>query len=206
MNEIKLKVVMSKKFDEITKWFTNNYKNEVAGFITGGIKDGVIMIDDLLIPEQEVGGATVDMSGKSQIALRKEYGKKCEKIIGEWHSHCKMGVHWSCTDEDEMITPYADVRDFSVFVVSNEKEHRVRVEIRKPLWISVDEVEYVVNVSDKKIEEFCQEVIEKKLTEKTYKPSKVEGRDRQWGDIWGGNQIQYDLGGDGIRGIEIQIR
>ena len=84
MVEVNIKVVMERQFKDKIDWLSKNYDKEIAGFITGEIDGEEIVLEDLIIPEQEVGSAHVDIEGKSQVKLRKEFGNKCKKIIGEW--------------------------------------------------------------------------------------------------------------------------
>ena len=74
--EIEAKVIMGFDFKRKIDWFSSNYKSEIAGFITGRIEKDFIFCDDLLIPEQEADVGCVDISGKQQIGLIKEYGKE----------------------------------------------------------------------------------------------------------------------------------
>lgn len=159
---------MSDTFHKTISWLVNNYDKEVAGWIVGKIdKDGVYM-EELLIPEQEVGGAHVDMSAGNIVKMRNEYGvAKCKRIIGEWHSHNTMGAYWSSVDDD-LIKQLMNQREACVFVVSSVKDgHRVRVELREPFNLSLDELPFRVEVDDKfKVK--LEKEIKKKVTEKTY--------------------------------------
>lgn len=191
MSEVKLKVAIGRKFDDITMWFTKNWDKEIAGYILGRIKNGIIFVEDIIFPEQEVGCASVDMDGKVLIKLRKEYGSKCNRILGEWHSHCKMGKSWSTTDEEEMINPWADVRDVSVFIVSNDDGHNVRVELRKPFWVSIDELDYCV-VGDNKIGDFCEEVIKDKIKKEEEKDLEITTNiNEDWGSWNKGDREEW---------------
>lgn len=174
--KIKLDVVMKSTFKDKIDWFTNNYDKEIGGFILGSIGEEIVM-EDLLIPEQEADSATIDISGKQQILMVKEYGKEvCQRIIGEWHSHHSMSGFWS-SDDEGLIKDWAEPRDISVFIVSSRKDgHRVRVEVRKPFKMSLDNLDYCVEF-DENLEKFLLEEIEKKVKKKEYKPSKESQSD-----------------------------
>ena len=167
MNDLKLKVIMKKDFHDKINWFRLNHEKEIGGFIVGEMKDGEIVLEELLIPEQEVGFAVVNMEGKRLVKLRQEYGDKCKKILGEWHSHNTMLASWSGVDEDDFIKPFSEHRDISIFVVSGSNGHLVRLEIRKPFFMSIDKIPYRVE-ENSKIKKWCEREIKKKLAEVTY--------------------------------------
>lgn len=162
MMEVNINIVMKRIFKDKIEWFSCNYDKEIAGWITGTIEGNSIILEDLLIPEQEADSGGVDMTGKQLVKLRKEYGKKCESIIGEWHSHSSMGSFWSSTDE-EFIKQFSEPREICIFIVSSKETHKIRVEIRKPFTISLDDLEYEVEEDDK-LAKKLQKELDKKVT------------------------------------------
>jgi len=165
--DIKIPIKMQKSLKDKLDWLANYFDKEIGGWITGEVtKDGIIL-DDLLIPEQEVGMASVDISGKQLALMRKEYGDKCKRILGEWHSHNSMGNFFSGTDES-LIEQHMGPRKTSIFIVSSKGEgHRIRFEMRKPFHISIDNLPYEVEIDNKVIKSLEKE-IKKKVKEKTY--------------------------------------
>ncbi len=164
---LQIKVLMKKDFLDKINWFRLNYDKEIGGFISGEIKDGVIVLEKLLIPEQEVGSASVKMKGKDLVKLRQEYGDECKRIIGEWHSHNTMMASWSGIDEDDFIKPFTENRDLSIFVVSGCNGHLVRLEVRKPFFMSIDKIPFIVE-ENAKVKRWCEREIKKKLAETDY--------------------------------------
>lgn len=158
-----MKVTMSERFKKMVDWFSINYDKEIAGWITGQVTPEEIIMDDLLIPEQEADKGGIDMSNKQIANLRKEYGNRCASIIGEWHSHNTMGCFWSGTD-DSFISEYMKPREVGVFVVSSKGEHLVRLEIRKPIVLSINKMEYGTK-SDDTMSVELGEVIKTKVKE-----------------------------------------
>lgn len=164
--EFDVNIVMKETFKEKVDWFSSNYENEIAGFIIGEINEEGIILEDLLIPEQEVGTASISLKGKDLVKLRKEYGDKCKKIIGEWHSHNDMGCMWSYTDEEDFIKPFSEPREVTIFVVSSKGEHLIRMEIRKPFFMSLDKLSYVVESKENdKLQKQLEREIKKKVKE-----------------------------------------
>ena len=157
------------------KCLSREFEKEVAGWLTGEVKEDGIYLEDLLIPEQEVGYTSVDIETGAGVKLVKEFGKKCSKIIGHWHSHCNMGCSWSSTDDinmEQIIKP----RKFFVFIVTNSKgEYLIRLETKKPFRITADNLHYIIyseNVN--KIREGLREELKKKVTETTYQSNTIQ--------------------------------
>lgn len=161
-----LEVVMKKTFKEKVDWFSSEYDSEIGGFITGEIKDGKIILEDLLIPEQESGYADVNFSPQDLVKLRKDYGDKCLKIIGEWHSHHNMGLGWSSTDLN-FIKEFADPREITCFVLSSMGRHLVRIEMRKPFNISLDNVAYKIELNTE-LEGELKKIIQTKIKKSSF--------------------------------------
>lgn len=166
--KINIPITMSDDFHKTIRWLVNNYEKEIAGWIVGKIdKDGVYM-EELLIPEQEVGGSHVDMTAGNIVKMRNEYGAaKCKRIIGEWHSHNSMSAYWSYVDED-LIKQLMNQRTACIFIVSSVKDgHRIRMDFKEPFQMTVDEMPYRVDIDDK-FKNKLEKEIEKKVTEKKY--------------------------------------
>lgn len=76
--------------------------------------DGVI--DNIYIPEQEVGPATFDVEDLTNVP---------EKTVGVMHSHVNMGAFFSCKDDDYLND------NFDISIVMNRKyEYKCAVRIR----------------------------------------------------------------------------
>lgn len=64
------------------------------------IDEGGLTVEDAILPEQEVGGASCEMkTGKWMKTVKKD---DWIKIRGWCHSHCKMGCFHSGTDDDTL--------------------------------------------------------------------------------------------------------
>lgn len=159
----RIEIVMKEIFKEKIDWISTHYDKEVNGFITGTIEDGKIVLEDLLIPIQESGSSSAEVTGANQVKLRKEYKDACKKIIGEWHSHHSLGSFWSADDE-KVIMDFARPRETTIFIVSSKGHHLVRVEMRKPFKLSIDKLSYETEVKDSKVGKLMQKEIDKKVT------------------------------------------
>lgn len=142
--------------------YISDLEFELAGWLVGKVTREYILLEDILIPKQKVSNGSVDIDSKAGAELVKEFKGKCKNIIGHMHGHNNMGAFWSCGDEDN-INKIMEPREFFVFIVSSRKEHLIRLEIRKPFKISVDNLPYEIH-SEKadKIKEILNKEIEKK--------------------------------------------
>jgi len=169
--EINIPVLLKKELNSKLIWFVNNYENEVSGWLIGEFNEKGITVEDILIPEQEVGMAHVDTEGAALVKLRQEYGDRCKRIIGHWHSHNTMNAHWSSIDED-FIKTIIQPRDRFLFIVSSKSDgHLIRLELNKPFRLSVNKLAFNVE-QDNKITKFCEDQIKKKVKETVYQPAK----------------------------------
>ena len=135
---------------------SNDYDIEVGGYLTGEIRDGVIVLKDLLIPEQMISIGSVEINSSGQVELFRKYGsKKCREIIGHWHSHHRLGCFWSGLDKVNMnnIMGY---KDLYVFVVSSRKNHLIKICIKKPINAEFENVDY-------ELQSFTLELLKKKV-------------------------------------------
>ncbi len=163
--EAKVKVIMKESFYDKINWFAQNYEQEIGAFIEGKITKEEIILEDILIPEQEADTGSIEIVGSNLVKLRKEYKDRCKKIIGEWHSHNCMGAFWSSTDET-FIETFSERKNISIYVVSSKSEgHLIRVEIRKPFFISINNVGYEIDQTESKLNKVLQKEIKNKIKE-----------------------------------------
>lgn len=162
--KVNIKIVMSKTFFDKIDWFVHNYEQEIGGWIEGKVNEEGFYLKDLLIPNQDVSSGSVETEPKDLVKLRKEYGNRCQDIVGNWHSHNTMGAFWSHIDE-EFVEKYMQGRDMRIFIVSSTNGHLLRVEIRKPFFISVDKLNFEIEHKNNKFAKELQKEINKKCTE-----------------------------------------
>jgi proteasome lid subunit RPN8/RPN11 len=173
-----VKLIMTKKLKEKLDYLSNYKPTEVGGFVTyekiekDDDGDVTIVLNDILIPPQEAKSSEVDIDGNGQIELRKEYGDKCLKIIGHFHSHNTMGCFFSSTDE-EMMKSYSENKSFCIFIVGSQGKHLVRLVLRNiineiPYEMKIENIEYEVEADDT-IQSEMEEEIKKKVKESKVK-------------------------------------
>ena len=163
------KVVMSRKFKDIIDWMSSNYDKEIGGFIIGKIEDDMLLLEDLIFPEQEADKGGIDFSTTQISGLMREHPEECNRIMGEWHSHNTMGCFWSGVDEG-LINSFSEHRKLTVYIVSSKGKHLVRVEYREPfITFSLNDIGFCVINHD--IENEMKEIIESKVKEPVYSSS-----------------------------------
>jgi proteasome lid subunit RPN8/RPN11 len=137
-----IKYSFTTELRELLDAITNDYDYELMGFLTGEVSKDGFMCDGLLIPEQTGLGGHCSITAQQAVNLRKEYGKQCDRIIGHFHSHVRMGVFWSQVDvaqQEEMGTE----RKNCLFVVGSLGKYLGRVTYMDPFFISTDNVQLV---------------------------------------------------------------
>jgi len=165
-------IYVTKEFLGKIKTLVKEIDTEVAGFIVGDVDDGVLVIKDLIIPEQEVSSADVEFDADQIMKLRMSMDdKEWQRVVGHWHSHIKMGCFWSSTDE-ALIEQLSKDRKRSVFIVSSMKDDKfeclTRVVLNEPFRLDVDKQPLYVLEDEEKQDEFLamakSKLIEKKFT------------------------------------------
>jgi len=183
--EVEIKI--HRKVRDTFEWFISNYDQEVNGWLIGEFKEDCIEIEDIIFPHQEVSGGSAETEGKNLARLRKEYGDKCTKIVGHWHSHNTMGAFWSQTD-DEFIDQHMSTREKCIFIVSGRDRHLVRLEVRKPFKISLNDLPFKVVYNNEGLDEELQKVLKEKIGERKVETSYWV---RDWNDGYS-NYRNYD--------------
>lgn len=159
------KLIVKIDQDTVTKirWLTDNMTIEVSAWLLGEIDNGEIKIDGMLIPEQESSGTSVDVSAEANTRLRKQYGKQCEKIIGQWHSHPDMDAFWSSTDEED-IENTMKTKDLFFFMVTG-KDGAVlsRIDLNGPIKATIHDINLKIQIEKEEeiIKQLKKEVKEK---------------------------------------------
>jgi len=137
------------------KYLTFGTDEEVQAFIIGENKK-YIYIEDLIVLEQEVSGASTEVDNKpigKFINEQVKNGKQdiVERIIGTFHSHVNMGTFWSSEDEDNIVRLGNSI-DCVVSIVSSKSndEFKIlcRLDLFRPFRATLDNVEYTIDYAD----------------------------------------------------------
>ena len=157
-------------------WMKMMYYTKHCAFEVGGliIADGMNVLD-VVLPEQEVSGASVDYNmkdlHKTLYAIVKQAPELLPKIKGTWHSHANLGASFSGTDE-ETAKEFARMGQYAISVVT-DKEGKAIVKLHAlvpiiNLPVSIDGVGWSLDLGDKDLESQCMEDLKSKVTKKEY--------------------------------------
>lgn len=173
--------------------------SEVGGLIVCDINLPKIIVEDILVPEQEATGADwVADAGKMADLLTPFIDKQPEiwtKTKGWWHSHGRIGCHWSPTD-DGNIDDLLPVSKILVSIVTNKSmDMKVRVDMVLPngMFLSIDDIDPKISMFSKKVENWTEEQL-KKVTAKKHVWHKSWGKKVEIDDdqvFWGYDNRQH---------------
>jgi len=171
MTKYKAKIRIAEKPMQIIKWFTKNFEKEVGALGIGEMKDGELIVERLVFPQQIVNGVHVHFKPEDWAPIIKELSvEDIGKIVFYWHKH-PGSASASQGDEDDtfdVFMPADTDRPFFGFLQTATKhsggmEYEARIEMRTPIFASITDVEIVTDEDDS-IEEECQKIIEKSIT------------------------------------------
>jgi len=156
---------------KIIKWFTNNFDKEVGALGIGELKDGEMVIEKLVFPKQVVNGAHVHFKPEDWAPVLQELTpEEIGKIIFYWHKHPGSAAA-SQGDEDDTFDVFMPEenceRPFFGFMQTAKKtngdmDYEARIELRDPIWATIEDVELVTDQDDG-IQETCEQIIKDKI-------------------------------------------
>ena len=127
-----MKILIQNQAYEKLKAYVVLVDTEISGMAKSEIdEDKNIIINDFIIFEQEVTGATTEISDKSQAVFLNELMKANEdpaKWNIWWHSHADMGVNWSAKD-DKTIEEHTSQSYLISLLVNKKMEMVARLDI-----------------------------------------------------------------------------
>jgi len=108
-------------------------ENEVQGMLVVDIKDRKIIVEDILLPaEQIVTGGSADIDSKEMAKMLEPYVAKdpelFAKVKGWWHSHNSLGVFWSAVDDNNVKKIVQVAGTFVSIVTTNDGKLLTRVD------------------------------------------------------------------------------
>jgi len=161
-------IVLTEKVQKIINWFTNNYDNEIGAFGLCELKDGKLVVNQLVFPEQEVTSASVKFgSAKDWSKVYKEVGlENIGKIMFYWHTH-PGSASASKTDEEDTFGTLMEGtgRKIFGFLQTAKRFNNIDTEaiimINEPI-VATMEAE-LSGIEDNGIETECKQIIETKI-------------------------------------------
>jgi hypothetical protein len=161
---------MTRELYEKLETLTYAFDTELAGFLIGDVENGQLILKDVLIPEQEATSGDVEFKEDDLLKLRSTLtDDEWKRIVGHWHSHVKMGVFWSGTDET-LINEFSKTRKKSVFIVTSVKDEKfqalTRVVLNEPFRLDADKLP--VHIIGTEIEPEYVKIAKERVKKKTY--------------------------------------
>jgi len=166
------------------KWFTKNFKHEIGAIGIGKVENGEIVVEKLVFPKQIVNGCHVHFKPEDWGPIAAELTKEeLEKVIFYWHKHPDGVPGASQGDEDDTFDVFmgeeSERKMFGFLQTANKSKYSQdsksddqgfmyegRIELRKPIWASITDVEILTDKDDK-VEKACEKIIKDKITEGT---------------------------------------
>jgi len=139
---------------------------EVSGLGTVEVHDGNLVVTNVYLLEQESSVASTVMGCDAISKFLVDCVKKgidTSTIRLWWHSHAKMSVYWSGTDE-KTIQELSGGYSWMVSIVGNKHgEYLSRIDVREPFNIIMDDVGLITHLTadETTVEEITKEVKEK---------------------------------------------
>jgi hypothetical protein len=127
-------------------------------------------VTDVFLAEQSCNGSGTVISPESGAKLMIELemmGIDTGKLKLWWHSHADLGVFWSGTD-DETISGFRPQDYFISLVVNKDGKSLCRLDIFKPIRLSIEDVRTDVIIPGLGLEEECKKEFAEKVKENSF--------------------------------------
>jgi hypothetical protein len=147
------------------KNYINKVSTEISGFakITKHKKEGFFYIEELfMMPQITATGVYTEFNNAKFYDEIMQKGEQPSDYRCWWHSHVWMDAYWSNKDESSINDLDIEIPDDNWFVsiVANKKgEIRCRLDIWDPIRITIDEMPWEIDFTDKGIESQVEEEV-----------------------------------------------
>jgi hypothetical protein len=136
-----MKLIIPKAIEEKIHAYVRSVDSEIAGMGKVRVKgEDTIIVEDVMIYEQTVSGATADLSpqaiAKWQSALVKAGGSPKHWRLW-WHSHDTMSAFFSTRDTDT-IDGSTEADWLVSLVVNKKRERQARVDLYRPFRMFIE--------------------------------------------------------------------
>lgn len=138
-----MKLIIPKEIEERIHGYVMSVESEIAGMGKVRIEGDSMIVEEVMIYEQEVTGATADLSPKAMAKWQSDLVKaggspKMWRLW--WHSHANMPAFFSATDTDTMDTQTESDWLMSL-VVNKRRERKARLDLYRPFRMFMADVE-----------------------------------------------------------------
>jgi len=175
-----MKILIPVNIYQKLRGYAQATKFEISGLGKVSFDGKNILVEDIKIFDQEVSSASTKLNQRSLARFYDELLQAGEELAPWkmwWHSHARMETFWSATD-------IATIEDFDTemnvdnWVLALETNHEdeiiARIDIFRPLRVTVPEAPWEIHFEDKRIEDAA--FSEAMLNIKFPKEKKANGR------------------------------
>ena len=172
-----MRLIIPKEVEARIHAYTMSVSSEIAGMgrVTVDPDGETITVEEVMIYEQEVTGATADLSplaiAKWQCALVKAGGSPKDWRLW-WHSHDNMAAFFSTTDTDTMDRQTEG--DWMVsLVVNKRRERQARLDLYRPFRMYMDKIPVQIGVEEEAAAYKVPADIALEVSQKVKKPAPI---------------------------------
>ena len=147
-----MKLIIPKEIEERIHGYVMSVSSEIAGMgrVSVSPDGGSITVEEVMIYEQEVTGATADLSpqaiAKWQSDLVKAGGSPKHWQLW-WHSHDNMPAFFSGRDT-ATIDANADCDWLCSLVVNKKREREARLDLYRPFRMYVEDMDIQIGIEE----------------------------------------------------------
>jgi len=163
----KFRLLLLPEVEQRIRHFTALAAGEVSGLGLVDEVDGGFLVTQVFLPRQECtpGGTELDQDWVAALLVTlEEEGIDSGQLRCWYHSHSSLNVFWSPTDE-ECIAGLVNDNYFLSLVVNKAGDMLARLDIFKPVRVTIDDVPVVVRGRDDRLLEQCRKEFADKVTE-----------------------------------------
>ena len=138
-----MKLIIPKEVEERIHGYVMSVESEIAGMGKVRIEGDTMIVEEVMIYEQEVTGATADLSPKAMAKWQSDLvraGGSPKMWRLWWHSHANMAAFFSGTDTGTMDAQTESDWVMSL-VVNKRRERKARLDLYRPFRMFLADVE-----------------------------------------------------------------
>lgn len=190
-----IRLYLLPEVEERIRHYTTLAAGEVSGLGTVEEFNGGFLVTDLFLPKQTCspGGTELDQDSVATVIMELDQAGVDSGALRFWHhSHGNLDVFWSHTDE-QCINNLAN-GDYVLSLVTNKKGHTLaRLDIFKPVRITVDQVPVSVRSRNDALLDMCRQEIQEKVANTVpFAPVRFPQRGPELLPAWGEVQDEFD--------------
>ena len=191
-----IRLYLLPEVEERMRHYTELATGEVSGLGTVEEFDGGFLVTDIFLPKQSCSPAGTELDQDSVATLIMELdqaGSDAGSLRFWWHSHGNLDAFWSNTDE-ACIMSLAN-GDYVLSLVTNKRGHLLaRLDIFKPVRLTVDHLPVSVRSAGSSLRERCQDEVRQRVENLPipFAPARFPQRGPELLPAWGEVRDEFD--------------